>query len=343
MVVDSVLNFVAKYAELIGIFFASLFVFYLVRIFLLSRLKKLSKKTHNDIDDMIIDVIYKIGTLFYIITSLFISIQFVEVSKIFRDTVFYIFLITSTFYVVLGLNAIIDYTTNKITDKSGESQKGSLTRILGNILKVVVWVFAVVILLQNLGYNVSGLIAGLGVGGLAIAFALQKVLEDIFASFSIHFDKPFKEGDFIIVGNDMGVVKKIGIKTTRIESLWGQEIVISNRELTSSRINNYKKMEKRRIHSNFGVVYSTPTSKLKKINEVVRDIFDKIKLARLDRIHFKGFGQSSLDFEMAYYVDTGDYNKYMDVQQEINLALKERFEKEKIEFAYPTQTIFVNK
>jgi small-conductance mechanosensitive channel len=138
-------------------------------------------------------------------------------------------------------------------------------------------------------------------------------------------------------------VKKIGIKTTRLQSLWGQEIVISNRELTSTRINNYKKMERRRIHFTFGVVYQTPTKKLKKILQIVKDIFDEIELADLDRVHFKEFGPFSLNFEVAYYVDTGDYNKYMDTQQKINFALKEKFEKEGIEFAYPTQTIFLNK
>ena len=197
--------------------------------------------------------------------------------------------------------------------------------------------------LSNLGYNVTTLVAGLGIGGLAIAFALQKVLEDIFSSVSIYFDKPFEIGDFIIVGEQMGVVKKIGIKSTRIQALQGEEIVISNRELTSVRIQNFKRMEKRRVAFSFGVLYSTSNAKLKKAIEMVKKIVEKAEHADLDRVHFKAFGSSSLDFEVVYYLKSRDYNVYMDTQQEINFAIKEAFEKEKIEFAYPTQTIHLAK
>jgi len=180
----------------------------------------------------------------------------------------------------------------------------------------------------------------LGIGGVAVAFALQNVLGDIFASISIYFDKPFKVGDFIIIGEDMGVVKKIGLKSTILESLWGQDIVVSNRELTTVRINNYRTMKKRRVVFTFGVLYETPTKKMEKIPKMVEDIFAKIKLLDLDRVHFKTFAASSLDYEVAFYVDTGEYKKYMDLRQEVNLALKQKFEEEGIEFAYPTQTLY---
>jgi hypothetical protein len=175
------------------------------------------------------------------------------------------------------------------------------------------------------------------------AFALQNILSDLFSSFSIYFDKPFVEGDFIIIGNDMGIVKKIGIKSTRIQTLQGQELVVSNKELTSTRINNYKKMSKRRAIFNFGVEYSTSKKKLEKIPTIVKKIINNIELASLDRAHFKSFGDSSLDFEVVYYVDSSDYAKYMDIQQEINLALVLAFEKEKINFAFPSRTIYMAK
>jgi small-conductance mechanosensitive channel len=176
-----------------------------------------------------------------------------------------------------------------------------------------------------------------------LAFGLQHILGDIFASFSIFFDKPFNVGDFIIVGDNMGVVKKVGIKSTRVQSLWGQEVVIPNKELTSARINNYKKMERRRVQFSFGVVYDTSAENLEKVLEITKGIVEKIELAELDRVHFKEYGNYSLNFEVIYYVNTPDYNKYMDIQQEINLLLKKRFEKEGITFAYPTQTVIVNK
>jgi small-conductance mechanosensitive channel len=199
------------------------------------------------------------------------------------------------------------------------------------------------LILSNIGVNITSLIAGLGIGGLAIAFALQRILEDFFSSFSIYFDKPFEEGDFIIVGSDMGVVKHIGLKTTRLQTLQGQELVISNKELTDSRVNNYKKMKKRRIVFTFGVEYSTPVAKMKKINKIVEAIFKKIEGADLDRVHFKEFGDFSLNYEIVYYVKTGDYLEYMNIQQEINLTLKQQFEKENIEFAFPSQTIYMKK
>lgn len=214
---------------------------------------------------------------------------------------------------------------------------------LSKFLKVSLWGVAVIFILSNLGYNVSTLVAGLGIGGIAIALAVQNVLGDIFSSLSIYFDKPFVVGDFIIVGEDLGVVKKIGIKSTRIQTLQGQELVISNRELTESRINNYKKMERRRIVFGFGIKYETPLKKVKKIPGIVKDIVNNMELAQADRVHFKEFGDFSLNFEAVYYLNSSEYNKYMDTQEEINFAIKERFEKEDIEFAYPTQTVFVNR
>ena len=192
------------------------------------------------------------------------------------------------------------------------------------------------------GYDITTIVASFGVLGIVLAFGLQHVLSDIFASFSIFFDKPFDIGDFIIVGENLGVVKKVGIKSTRIQSLWGQEVVIPNKELTSARINNYKKMERRRVQFSFGVIYDTSSEQLEKILDITKDIVDKIEPAELDRVHFKEYGDFSLNFEVVYYVNSPDYNQYMDIQQEINLSLKKRFEKEGIDFAYPTQTVIVN-
>ncbi|MCK5590629.1 MAG: mechanosensitive ion channel family protein, partial [Candidatus Pacebacteria bacterium] len=173
--------------------------------------------------------------------------------------------------------------------------------------------------------------------------AFQNILEDLFSSFAILFDKPFKVGDFIVVGEHKGVVQKMGIKTTRLKSTGGEEIVISNKELTSARLQNFKKMKERRIGFNFGVTYETPTGKLKAIPGTVKDIIDSIEKARFDRSHFTQFDDSALTFETVYYVTTSDYVVYRDIQQEINLRIKELFEKDGIDMAYPTQTIYLNK
>jgi small-conductance mechanosensitive channel len=281
-----------------------------------------------------------------LVLSLYLALTFIQIPDTLETIINYAMLLVVTFFVVMSINYLIDYSIRRIIKKREKQEKETDTSIiifLKKLLKGILFGIAFIFILSNLGYDVTTLVTGLGVAGIAIAFALQNVLSDLFASFCIYFDKPFKVGDFIIVGDDLGVVKKIGIRSTRLKSLWGHEIVISNRELTTTRINNYKKMRRRRVHFNFGVVYKTPTKKLKKILKIVEVVFKKIELTDLDRVHFKEFAESSLKFEVAYYVNTGNYNKYMDIQQEINLAIKEQFEKEGIEFAYPTQTIFVSK
>ncbi len=199
------------------------------------------------------------------------------------------------------------------------------------------------LVLDNLGVNITTLVAGLGVGGIAIALAVQNILSDVFCSVAILVDKPFQVGDFIIVGDMMGTVEKIGIKTTRVRSLSGEQLVFSNADLVNSRIRNYKRMQERRVVFSFGVIYQTPADKLEHIPAMVKEIIESVDQARFDRTHFKQFGDSSLDFECVYYVLSRDYNLYMDIQQKINLELFTRFEKEGIEFAYPTRTLYISK
>ena len=202
---------------------------------------------------------------------------------------------------------------------------------------------AFLFILSSIGYNVTTFVAGLGVDGIAVAFALRNILADVFASFSIYFDKPFQIGDFIEFDANKGHVTKVGIKSARICALQGHEIVVSNKQLTETIVNNYKKMDKRRILFNIGVTYDTKTEKLREIPDIIRYIIEKIQLTEIDRIHFSQFGDFSLIFEVVYYVLNDDYNIYMNIQQEINFAIKERFEESGIEMAYPTQTINISK
>jgi small-conductance mechanosensitive channel len=251
-----------------------------------------------------------------------------------------------TYYLIRVLNSLVDYGVKKFSstrEKNGQATSASAIKLMGRIARMILWVVGFIIVLQNLGYNVSTLAAGLGIGGLAIAFALQNVLADVFASFSIYFDRPFEVGDFIIVGADMGTVQQIGIKSTRLKTLQGQELVISNKELTETRVHNYRKMDRRRITFGFGVEYGTSNEKLEKIPLLVKEIIDQLDLAEIDRVHFKEFGPYSLDYEVVYYINDSEYRAYMDLQQSINLALKAKFEQEKIVFAFPRQDIFLVK
>jgi len=185
-------------------------------------------------------------------------------------------------------------------------------------------------------------VAGLGVGGIAVALALQNILGDVFASMSILLDKPFVTGDFITVDELMGTVEHVGLKTTRLRSLSGEQLVFANSDLLKSRIRNYQRMEERRVAFAVRLAYPTPAEKLAAIPAIVREIIDAQELARFGRSHFKSFGTFSLDFENVYYVKSPDYDTYMDVQQAINLAICRRFQEEGIEFAHPAQTAIVD-
>ena len=211
------------------------------------------------------------------------------------------------------------------------------------IVKVAVWILGIVFLLSNLGYDVTSIIAGLGIGGIAIALAAQTILGDLFSYFVILFDRPFEIGDFIIIDDKMGVVEYIGIKTTRLRTLSGEQLICSNKDLTDSRVHNYKRMQKRRVVFSIGVTYQTPADVLESIPRLVKEIIEKKDAVIYDRGHFAGFGDFSLNFEFVYYVLSSDYNKYMNTQQEILLNIYRSFENKKIDFAYPTQTIFLEK
>lgn len=206
---------------------------------------------------------------------------------------------------------------------------------------VAMWVLVLLLVLDNLGVQVTALVAGLGIGGIAIALAAQAVLGDLFASFAIVVDKPFKVGDFIIVGDLLGSVEHVGIKTTRVRSLWGEQLVFSNSDLTSARIRNFGLMQQRRVLFSLGVTYDTTADKVERIPGMIREAVEAQELTRFDRAHFNAYGESSLNIEVVYYALTADYNVYMDIQQGINLMLLRRFADEGIEFAFPTRTLHV--
>jgi small-conductance mechanosensitive channel len=172
---------------------------------------------------------------------------------------------------------------------------------------------------------------------------VQNILSDLFASLSITLDKPFVLGDFIIVDDLLGTVEHIGLKTTRIRSLSGEQLIFSNNDLLKSRIHNYKRMAERRVPFTIGVTYQTPPEKLRKVPDMFKKLLEQFDDVHFDRAHFKSYGSYSLNFEFVYYVHTPDYNRYMDIQQALNLGLYDGFAAEGIEFAYPTQTLYMDR
>ncbi|TVR66793.1 MAG: mechanosensitive ion channel family protein [Gemmatimonadales bacterium] len=225
-----------------------------------------------------------------------------------------------------------------------DDDPGAATAIgaMGFLVRVAVWAVILLSVLSLLDFEIGPALAGLGVGGIAIALAVQNILGDLFASLSIIFDRPFVIGDFIIVGSEMGTVEHVGLKTTRVRALSGEQLIFSNSDLLSSRVRNFKRMDERRILFHFGVQYDTGYDRLKKIPQVVSEVVEEAPNCRFDRAHFSEFGDSSLDFEVVYFMTVPDFTSFRDTQQAINLGLYRRMEEMGVSFAFPTRTLHLN-
>lgn len=249
-------------------------------------------------------------------------------------------------FVQVGLwgNGVINFLVTRRAARDGqEGLNLEAYSVITWLAKAALWAIIILLALNNLGIKITALVAGLGISGIAVALAVQNILGDLFASLSIVLDRPFVIGDFIIVGDQMGTVEHVGLKTTRVRSLSGEQIVFSNTDLLGSRIRNYRRMDERRILFTIGVTYQTAAEKLQRIPGIIQEIIEAQENVRFDRAHFASYGAYSLDFEIVYWVLDRDYLLYRNIQQEINLALYRKFEEEGIEFAYPTQTLFIEK
>jgi small-conductance mechanosensitive channel len=337
-------NSIYDYLIAVAVFAVSLIVLNVFEKILLKRLEKWAGKTETSIDDFLISTLKKkVLPLFYFV-AFYLAVSGLNLNPIFEKGLNVIAVILFTLFGVRFLLTVIIFTLETYwLNREKDKEKTQAIKGIITVIKLVVWSLAIIILLDNLGIKISTLVAGLGIGGVAIALAAQAVLGDLFSYFTIFFDRPFEIGDFIIIGEYLGVVEYIGIKTTRIRSLGGEELIFSNTDLTNSRVRNYKRMEKRRVVFKLGVTYQTQLPQLKEIPEIIRNIIESINETVFDRVHFFAYGDFSLVYEIVYYVLDRDYNKYMDIQQEINFKIKEEFDKRGIEFAYPTQTLFVNK
>ena len=307
------------------------------------RLARLAERTVTIADDLIVELVRATKGLFLAVVSLAAGMQFVSLPGSLERGVDVLFAFAVTIQAVLWANRTVSFWLEHQQQIHAETDPGAMTTLQGlsYVVRVVVWSAAFLLLLDNLGYNVTTLIAGLGVGGVAVALALQNILGDLFASLSIVLDKPFVNGDFIIVDQHMGTVERIGLKTTRVRSLSGEQIVVSNADLLKSRVRNFKRMIERRVLFSVGVTYQTPREQVAAIPGMIHEIIEGLDNTRFDRSHFKEFGDSSLNFETVYYVLSPDYAVYMDIQQAINLEVMKRFEELGIEIAYPTRTLFL--
>ena len=308
---------------------------------LLRALGSIAARTSTYLDDVALTVLSSTGKPFVIGVALYAGTQALTLTARAETLLQGVSIVALFLQMALwGDLAVKEWVRHYRARNNAENLASTTsTAALGFVARAAVWVIVVLMILYNFGVNITTLVASLGIGGIAVALALQNILGDLFASLSIVMDKPFVVGDFITVDGVSGTVENVGLKTTRVRGLGGEQIVFANADMLKSRIHNYKRMQTRRIAFTIGVTYQTGEEQLRTLPAVIGEIVQRQPQARFDRAHLKGFGASSLDFEVVYIVGSADYQVYMDIQQAINLDLITYFAQQKIEFAYPTQTI----
>ena len=325
----------------LGIAIATYIVLHGARALLVRRIKAFAANTTTWVDDLAARVLAATHPLFMFAVGLYTGSHWLALPPktvtLLSHLVVTALLLQMARWGDVGVHSWLQFYRTRRT--GADAAATTSTAALGFVARVFIWAVIILMILDNFGVNITALVASLGIGGVAVALALQNVLGDLFSSLSIVLDKPFEVGDFIGVDDLVGTVEYVGLKTTRIRGLGGEQIVFSNSDMLGSRIRNFKRMQTRRIVFGIGVVYEISKAQLLAIPGILREAVEAQPQVKFDRAHFKSYGASSLDFEVVYIVQTADFGVYMDVQQAINVAIFERFEQEGIGFAYPTQTV----
>ncbi|BFG80515.1 mechanosensitive ion channel family protein [Paraburkholderia terrae] len=310
--------------------------------FVIARLRRLASRTSTHVDDVVVEVLERTHRFTIFVAALLIGSEFIDLPEKWDTRLSHLWFLVIGFQLALWVNHGVSlWTAGRLENATAAAHNPVITTMMSWTLRALLWSVLLLAVLANMGVNITAFVASLGVGGVAVALAVQSILSDLFASLAIGLDKPFEIGDFIVFNGVAGSIEHIGLKTTRIRSLNGEEIVCSNTELLKNTIHNYKRMAERRIVFGFGVTYDASPEQLRAIPGIVKAAVDSETHARFDRAHFKQFGESSLDFEVVYYVTDPAYNLYMDIQQRLNLKLMEHFSELGVGFAFPTRTLHV--
>jgi small-conductance mechanosensitive channel len=334
-------NTVYKWLSAAGVALAVMLLLWLVKHVLVRRLGLIAARTATRLDDVAVAALESTKMVVMTVMGLYAGSLMLAlpdgVRVIVTRTAITVGLVQGAIW---GNAALRSWLAQYYENRANDPARATSAAAVGFIARMVLWVVILLMILDNLGVNITTLVASLGIGGIAVALAVQNILGDLFASLSIVLDKPFVIGDFIIVDKYLGTVEYVGLKTTRIRSLGGEQLVFSNADLLKSRLQNMTRLESRRAAFTVGVTYDTPPPAARDPG-MLADIVKAQPKARLDRAHFTGVGPSSMNFEVVYFYDSPDYLAFMDVQQEIWLQMVERFDADGIEFAYPTQTLQV--
>jgi small-conductance mechanosensitive channel len=322
-----------------------------LRALLYSQLSKRAARTPGKVDDLLAELTGRTSHLFLMALAILAAVTWVElpprVERVGRGLATLVCLAQVGLWTSRIIRELVDRRMESATNQGGFREHQAVVRLLTLGMRLVLWAILVLVALDNLGINITALVTGLGVGGVAVALATQNILGDIFASVSILLDKPFVPGDFISIDDYMGSVEQIGIKTTRLRSPGGELIIFSNGDLLKSRVRNYKTQRERRIVFRFTIVVETPTEKVQALAGELRAIVERQAQGkaqgkiRFDRAHFAAYTDQGLVFEVVYFVLDADYGLYMDVQQSINLELHRVLAKESVALATPLRAAAV--
>lgn len=310
--------------------------------FTLNKVSDIAQRTATRLDDITIEVLQSTQQLTLLLLATLIGLHVLELPDKWATRLDHILFITIGVQIAIWLNKGVGIWAREhlsAIDGPAPAANPVITTVLSWILRVFIWSVALLTVLDNVGVNITAFVASLGVGGVAVALAVQNILSDLFASLAIGLDKPFEVGDFVVFGEVAGAIERVGLKTTRIRSISGEQIICSNTELLKNTLHNYKRMEERRVVFNFGINYATPPDTIAMIPGIVRKAVESFDNTRFDRAHFKEFGTSALNFETVYFITTTDFNVYMDAQQNINLYLMREFKAHGVAFAFPTMTL----
>lgn len=328
----------------LGIAAAVFLVLLSLREIVVRRLAKRAEKSPNGFDDLVVSLGRRAQIVVIAVAALYAGSLYVTLTPRQEQILRAAAEIAVFLQVALWASVAIDFWLARQRRRMDHDPTSvALAGVLRFVAKLTLWTLLLLMALDNVGVNVTALITGLGVGGIAVALALQNVLGDLLASLSIVLDKPFVLGDAITVDTLTGTVESIGLKTTRLRAVSGEQLVFANSDLLKSRIRNWKRLAERRVVLAFGVPYDTPPDVIEHIPGMVRALVEAQELTRFERAHFKGFGASSLDFEAIYWILTPDYGLYMDRQQAVNLGLLRAFEREGIDFASGSQTVLLTR
>jgi small-conductance mechanosensitive channel len=308
---------------------------------LVAQADKFAHSKDNKVYLIAIDAFKNSKSWFFAAFALFASAEILELG---RHTYIPLKILTLAAFIQIGIWLSVIFRDSLInwSEKNNQSKNSTVT-IMMLLGKFFIWAAILLLILDNLGVKVVSLLAGFGIGGIAVALAVQKILGDLFASVSIMLDKPFEVGDLINIDSVTGFVESIGVKTTRIRSITGEQVIISNSDLLESRVNNLKRMAERRITLPINASPGTSNENLKSIVDIVKNIIGNQENARFDRGHLKNVSASSVDYEFVYWVTKPDYLTYMDVQEKINLKILDAFAERKISLAYPAQRVLLEK